>query len=527
MIEESHQPQAAVSEFRGSRLPETATLAGYCALIALHDLRIPLPRRMAAIGTHRKPSSSEQWQIFTNRIALPVTLGEHLEFALKHEGVNLSVLAALFRSVPKTQFETWIGSAPNGASRRRIWFLYEWLMQDLLAVPPVQKVRAVTVLDLTQQFGLEGGVRSARQSVIDNLPGTRAFCPLVWKTAALAEFGGQALDQRARTVIGRTHPDVIARAAAFLLLEDSRKSFFIENEKPTAKLVSRWAQAISEAGSRPLTLEELERLQRIVLADARFVRPGLRKGGGFVGQHDRRTREPLPVHISARPEDLSDLMKGLVAYSGRAETGKTDPVVTAAALAFGFVYIHPFEDGNGRVHRWLFHHILSGAGFNPPGVVFPVSSTIYARLNEYRRVLESVSQPLLELIDWRATADQNVEVLNDTADFYRYFDATLHAEFLYACVKQTVERDLPDEVAYLEAYDRFLSAVLIIVDMPNSTVDLLHRFLRQNSGRLSERAKTKEFALLTEDEARAIEAAYASAFAGVRLSDSQPDDLET
>lgn len=27
-----------------------------------------------------------------------------------------------------------------------------------------------------------------------------------------------------------------------------------------------------------------------------------------------------------------------------------DPVVLAAALAFGFVFIHPFEEGNGRIH---------------------------------------------------------------------------------------------------------------------------------------------------------------------------------
>ncbi len=34
--------------------------------------------------------------------------------------------------------------------------------------------------------------------------------------------------------------------------------------------------------------------------------------------------------------------------------------------------------------------------------------------------------------------------LNDTGDFYRYFDATAHAEFLYACVRKTIEEDLPN-----------------------------------------------------------------------------------
>jgi hypothetical protein len=38
---------------------------------------------------------------------------------------------------------------------------------------------------------------------------------------------------------------------------------------------------------------------------------------------------------------------------------EVDPVVAAAILAFGFVYIHPFEDGNGRIHRYLIHHVLA------------------------------------------------------------------------------------------------------------------------------------------------------------------------
>lgn len=524
MTEHSDRFGQPVAELGGDRLPEPAILAGYSALIDRYDLQLPRPRRLAAIGTRRTPPSTNSWLLLTNRQAKPADLGGHLEFALKHEGVNLSVLSALFRVVPKQDLEAWISASPGGAATRRVWFLYEWMAEQKLNVPAVPKIRAVPVIDRDKQFGLDGGNRSSRHAVVDNLPGTRDFCPLVWRTPALDAFEYLSFDARAREVVGRTHPDVIARAAAFLLLDDSKKSFFIENERPTAKLVARWAQAISEAGTKPLSVAELERLQRIVLADARFIRPGVRKISGFVGQHDRRTREPLPVHISARWQDLPDLMQGLVAYSNRATANKVDAVTTAAALAFGFVYIHPFEDGNGRVHRWLFHHILSGAGYNPPGVVFPISSTIYRRIDEYKRVLESYSQPLLEFIDWRSTPDHNVEVLNETADYYRYFDATAHAEFLYACVQQTVERDLPDEVAYLEAYDQFSGAVLNVVDMPNSMVDLLHRFLKQNGGTLSQRARTKEFAPLTPDEVETIEGAYARAFADLNLPPDETDD---
>jgi hypothetical protein len=101
------------------------------------------------------------------------------------------------------------------------------------------------------------------------------------------------------------------------------------------------------------------------------------------------------------------------------------------------------------------HHILAERGFNPPNVVFPVSAAIQERIDDYRRVLESYSRRLVPLIEWEPTPDFNVRVLNDTGDFYRYFDATPHAEFLYACVQKTIEEDLPAETRFLERYERF------------------------------------------------------------------------
>jgi Fic family protein len=219
---------------------------------------------------------------------------------------------------------------------------------------------------------------------------------------------------------------------------------------------------------------------------------------------------PLPDHISARHEDLPSLIEGIAAFDQRSKG--LDAVVAAAAVAFGFVYAHPFVDGNGRIHRYLIHHVLAQRGYNPAGVVFPVSAAIFERINDYRIVLEDYSKRLLPLIKWEPTDRGNVRVLNDTADYYRYFDATPHTEFLYACVKKTIEEDLPHETDHLRRYDQFRERIQSIVDMPDNTVDLLFRFFRQNGGRLSNRARDKEFAQLTDAEAAAAEQAYARSF---------------
>jgi Fic/DOC family protein len=504
-----------VNHFHGRALPEPATPAGYAALIERFDLAIPLPRQLTAIAERHHPAPHSSWQLLTPRHRPPQTLEGQLVFALKWEGVDLSVLAALFKAAEPPEVAAMVRATPTGAFARRTWFLYEWLTGREIDVPDPGKVRVVAVVDPEQQVALEKGAPSPRHKVIDNLAGSRSFSPMVRWTPTLKAAVAKGLDRRARDIIGRTRKDLMRRAAAFLLLSDSKSSFAIEGERPSSARATRWARTIGEAGMHPITIDELERLQRIVIGDARFVKLGLRDEGGFVGTHDRDTQEPVPDHISARPQDLSDLLGGMIEYDGRAVAGGVDPVAAAAAIAFGFVYVHPFVDGNGRLHRWLIHHVLAGAGYNPPGVAFPISAAILRRIDEYRAVLESYSAALLPLIEWRAAADGNVEVLNDTADYYRYFDATAHAEFLYACVEQTVEQDLPEEIRFLEAFDTFSSAVKEIVEMPDREVERLRGFLAQGRGHLSTRAREKEFRALTGEETTRVEALYSELFGDV------------
>ncbi len=409
------------------------------------------------------------------------------------------------------EIESIVRNTPTGSYARRLWFLYEWLTGQRLNIPDAARGDYVPAVNPQQQWAVPGE-NSARHRVRNNLPGTPDFCPLVGRTEALKEFVNLDLAERARGAVAAVPKDLLARTAAFLLLKDSKSSYAIEGERPPQDRIQRWGRVIGEAGQQPIDLEELLRLQEIVIgADHRFVRLGLRTEGGFVGQHDRNMGTPLPDHISARHEDLASLTKGMVAFNRDPATA-LDPVIAAAALAFGFAYIHPFVDGNGRIHRYLIHHVLAQRRFNPPGVVFPVSAAILDLIDDYRATLESYSRRLLPLIEWEPTKRGNVRVLNDTADFYRFFDATPHAEFLYECVRRTIEEDLPNETDFLRRYDRFTGHLPAIADMPDRTADLLFRFLHQNAGRLSERARRKEFKALTDEEAEWVEQLYEEVF---------------
>ena len=507
---DEHRFSGPVIAFHERLLPERATPAGYAALVDAFHLPVPLPRTLSAISARHRVRTEGGWRILTPRHAPSGDLEGHLTFALKYEGLDLAVLKRLFAATGPVPIEALVRAQPTGRYARRLWFLFEWLTGTRLDLPDADQGSYVPVVDPDQQFARPGDT-SSRHRVKNNLPGTSTFCPLVFRTKALDEFAGLDLVARARQVVADVPTALLSRTAAFLLLKDSRSSYAIEGERPPQDRLQRWGRAIGEAGRHPVTLEELLRLQALVIGDTRFVKLGLREAGGFVGEHDRDTRAPIPDHVSAKPEDLRALIDGLTEFDNG--PGKTlDAVIAAAVLAFGFVYVHPFEDGNGRIHRYLIHHVLAQRGFTPAGVVFPVSAAILERIDDYRKVLEGYSRRLLPFIEWQPTEDGNVRVVNDTADFYRFFDATPHAEFLYSCVQKTINEDLPQEADFLARYDRFRTRIEAIVDMPERTIDLLFRFLHQHGGALSKRAREEEFVSLTEREAAEAEAAYKEVF---------------
>ena len=121
----------------------------------------------------------------------------------------------------------------------------------------------------------------------------------------------------------------------------------------------------------------------------------------------------------------------------------------------------------------------------------------------------------MPFIEWRVTPDRNVEVTNDTTDLYRYFDATVAAEFLYSCVQRTVEHDLPHEIDYLRRHDEAIRRVMETIEMPDRLAADLVMFIRQNGGTLPRRRREKEFAPLTDQEVHDLEAIVREAFDGV------------
>jgi hypothetical protein len=503
-----------VTSFQSAPLPTASRLAGLAALV--NALNVPAPVRIPACisESHIRGSirMEERWRVYDKRYWPGDTFGDHLDFALRNESLDLLVLKRIFKSIDPKVMEAFVKATPTGIPARRAWYLYELMTGRPLDIPDDPGVPAIDLLDSDDYF--TGKPRlSRRHRVRDNLLGNSACCPIIRRTKKLDGFTQRGLADKAAEILGQTGGHVVTRAASFLLLADSRASFEIEGERPPRNRLERWGKAVLQAGKNKLTLDEIVRLQDVLIEDRRFVHVGWRPDGVFIGDRDHN-HDPVPEFIGARPEDLPELMARMLEANDRMGADGVDAVLQAAATAFGFVYIHPFQDGNGRLHRCLVHHVLAERKYTPPGVVFPVSSVMYDRIDEYRKTLRAHSGPLMGFIEWRPTPQQNVEVLNDTADLYRYFDATDVAEFLYSCVERTVEYDLPREIDYLRRHDQALRRIMNMVEMPDRVAENLLMFIRQNKATLPKRRRTGEFRQLTDDEVGKLEAVVNDAFDG-------------
>jgi len=476
-------------------------VVGYGALLERYHLN-PLPHwcvsQIAFKGDRKTVVAPDlTTETYPARYAPGDSLGDHLEFALKYEGINLEILQNVFKVADAGDLASYVRSSPLGKYARKAWFLYEFLTGRLLDLPDLNQGNYVDLLDPNQYYTAPFG-RSRRHRINNNLPGDTAFCPLVRRTEKLREYESQTLDKRVQKLLRGYPEDQLKRAVSYLYTKETRSSFEIEHVEPSAQRTTRFVALLRKAGKEDhLNKPALVALQRAIV-DERFAGQDYRDFQNYVGESAGINRE-IVHFVAPKPEDLQKLMDGWIQCSRRMLDANIHPVVTATVTAFGFVFLHPFEDGNGRLHRFLIHHILARKGFTPSGIVFPVSAAMLRQMDKYDETLEFFSRPLLERIEYRLNSRGEMTVLSDTAGFYRYVDMTRIAERLFEFVESTITDELVGELDFLARYDRIKQGLQEIVDMPDRKLDLFIRVCIQNKGHLA-KGKQALFPELTDAE---------------------------
>lgn len=223
------------------------------------------------------------------------------------------------------------------------------------------------------------------------MPGDIRFCPMVRRTDTLRDFETADLPQRCRHVVSGYSPAILKRALGSLYTKETKSSFEIEHINPSSTRTQRFATLLQMAEQddfcRKTQLIEVQ--NRIV--DDRFRDSDYRLSQSYVG--DTVAWQKERIHFACpKPEDLADLMDGLITAHERMNTGGVPAVIQAAAISYGFVFLHPFEDGNGRIHRFLIHNILARRGFTPEGVMFPVSASMLKNPADYDKTKKAIQE---------------------------------------------------------------------------------------------------------------------------------------
>ncbi len=488
------------------------TLVGQARLQEMLGLRVPPAFVVSTCGKGARRTIEglkSQREHYPARYMPEDSIAGQLRFALRYEPLDMGVMAAAFRTIGDEPIAKMVRDEPNGSVARRAWFLYETLTGRRLDVPDAGTVTYVDALDPDLHIVSEQ-VRSPRHKVFDNLLGTGDFCLTVRRTDRIRQRQAEDLSRVAGDMIAETSPDILARANRYLMAKETKSSFEIEREKPSPQRASRFINALENATSfDPTSLESLVELQNAIV-DPRFAATGLRDFQNFVGETMGDHREKVHF-ICPKPGDIADLTRSWTGMTRR--LGGTDPVVAAALISSTFVFLHMFEDGNGRISRFLVHSTLSSRGFTPEHAIFPVSAAIVRDPRGYDEALESFSKPLFDYMDWKMTPQREVEVLSETDHLYRYFDATPQVEFLFDKVANTIETDLKEEITYIVKFDAAMKAINDVVDMPDKDAMLLARLLLQNGGTLSNKKRADHFAMLNDAEVKAIEASLADTMA--------------
>ena len=437
---------------------------------------------------------------------------DHLLFALKYDGLALDVLHQVLPGV-RAELTRALRDKPTSKALRQLWFFYEWLHGARLELPDAPRLAYEPAADPARYYTLPGE-RSPRHKVLNNLLGGPACSPIVRRSARLRDFDAKPLAERARDNTAQVDPGLLARVVRFLITKETKTTFALEREEIRGQREERFAAMLARLHLyRHIGRQELVEIQNLIV-DQVFCEPDYREKQVFIGATVGGAER---VHyIAPAPGDLPEMMAGLEALAGQviAPSCPIPPVIAAALVAFEFLYIHPFVDGNGRLHRLLLQHVLARREFSPSGVVLPVSAAMLKDEHYYKNeLLPAVDHALMPLLRWDIDDEtQALHVRGNDRHLYAYLDLTAHAEALYRWVEVTIEVDILREVDFLKAHDRAVRAMRRVIDLPDRLESLFIQLCRDNGFRLSQTKRRAFFDMLSDEEIARLEAAVEAAF---------------
>ena len=170
-------------------------------------------------------------------------------------------------------------------------------------------------------------------------------------------------------------------------------------------------------------LEELNEnsVKDLLLAHKIMTSELIKESGRFRSKNAGVYQGDKLIHMGTLPEYIPELINNLFLWLKKSEE---HPLIKAAVFHYEFEFIHPFQDGNGRIGRLWYSLILSKwkkffAWLPIESLVQKYQKEYYIAINNSNRdgestefilfMLKIIKETLIELIEIQKSTDKNKE----------------------------------------------------------------------------------------------------------------------
>lgn len=484
------------------------TPVGYARLLQEPAVKAPPRPVMAEIRTvSRKERIEQTLAVPASMAPVAADLLGHCLFALKHEGVDLCILAQALPLIPEPDIRAAYNASPTSQYLRKACYLWEHFTNQAIAREEPTTRPAYTPLFDRDQYLTADGPRDTRWRVEFNGLGTLDYCATVERTPTLRALLDAGLLARATAFTESLPKELLDRTLAWAYMHETRNSYAIENETPSGDKAARFINLLKQAHqSRQLNEDYLVNLQNATISNPFAQAASFRIEQNYLANG---LRGALGItYVPPEPDLSRQLMEQLMALANRPPRS-IDPLILASIISFGFVFIHPFMDGNGRLSRFLFHQVLCQRGTLKHGLLLPVSVVLREQEGDYLNALQTFSQPLREYwqVDYINDEDVTCTFTGHSA-LYRYWDATPCCEFMIQATEHAIEQHLKQESLFLQRYDAIYRRIDQQFDVSNADLSKLVMFCMDQHGTLSQHRRKQYQHRVPVDAFDALEQAY-------------------
>jgi Fic family protein len=213
-----------------------------------------------------------------------------------------------------------------------------------------------------------------------------------------------------------THPIDIERALMNDYSKDARKRD-LQYEARAHITVQKWIDGGGLSGGRAIRAEGIREIHRrfceLLPEDLLWVEDPATKSRVRVVAGELRTRDvKVGTHVAISPGALPRFLQRFEQVYG--SIGKTESIISTAAMHHRLLWIHPFLDGNGRVARLMSHATMLET--LDTGAVWSVARGLARNVSDYKKLLANCDLPRRNDLDGRGSLSEEALV-----EFTRFF----------------------------------------------------------------------------------------------------------